>query len=65
MTSTREQASRASTRIPVPTGLSDAIPWDRIRSEEIIIGPNEDPWAVANDADEFAGRGEKLIVPVG
>ncbi|MFN0072799.1 MAG: Rieske 2Fe-2S domain-containing protein [Chloroflexota bacterium] len=48
-----------------PPGLSNNIPWGKIRSEEIIIGPNDDPWQVANDAGEAAARGEKLIVPVG
>jgi hypothetical protein len=47
-----------------PPGLSEAVPWDKIRSEEIIIGPDDDPWEVANEAGESAARGEKLIVPV-
>lgn len=37
------------------------MPLDKIRSEEIIIGPDEDPYRVAAHAGERAGRGERLI----
>lgn len=47
-----------------PPGLDCEVPWDQIRSEEIIIGPGDDPWLVAAEAGEDAARGEKLIVPV-
>ncbi len=47
-----------------PPGLDPSFEFDRIRSEEIIIGPNDDPWLVAADAGENAGRGERLLVPV-
>ena len=40
--------------------LDPNIPFHKIRSEEIIIGPNDDAWEVAADAGENAKRGERL-----
>ena len=40
--------------------LDPSIPFHKIRSEEIIIGPNDDAWDVATDAGENAKRGERL-----
>jgi hypothetical protein len=45
-----------------PPGLDPGIPCEKIRSEEIIIGPAEDPWQVAAEAGETAQRGERLLV---
>ena len=45
-----------------PAGVDPSIPFDKIRSEEIIIGPAEDPWAIAVEAGETAQRGERLLV---
>ena len=39
---------------------SPEVPWDKIRSEDIIIGPEEDPWTLAADAGETAARGQRL-----
>jgi phthalate 4,5-dioxygenase oxygenase subunit len=44
-----------------PPGLDADIPFDRIRAEEIIIGPDEDPWLVATHAGEASKRGEKVF----
>jgi hypothetical protein len=44
---------------PLP-GLDPAIQTHKIRSEEIIVGPNDDPWLVAADAGETTKRGERL-----
>lgn len=35
-----------------PPGLDGNVPYERIRSEEIIIGPDDDPWLIACDAGE-------------
>ena len=43
-----------------PPGADGSIPYYKIRSEEIIIGPDEDPWLVATDAGETARPGERL-----
>ena len=40
-----------------PLGLDPSIPFEKIRSEEIIIGPADDPWQVAAEAGETAQRG--------
>ena len=45
-----------------PPGLDPSIPFEKIRSEEIIIGPEDDPWQVAAEAGETAQRGERLLV---
>ncbi len=45
-----------------PPGLDPSIPFEKIRSEEIIIGPADDPWQVAAEAGETAQRGERLLV---
>ncbi len=45
-----------------PPGLDPTIPLEKIRSEEIIIGPEDDPWQVAAEAGETAQRGERLLV---
>jgi phthalate 4,5-dioxygenase oxygenase subunit len=44
---------------PLP-GLDPAIQTHKIRSEEIIVGPDDDPWLVATDAGETSKRGERL-----
>ena len=41
-----------------PPGLDPSIPFEKIRSEEIIIGSEDDPWQVAAEA-EAAQRGEE------
>ena len=43
-----------------PPGVNGEIPYHRIRSEDIVIGPDDDPWLVAADAGETAKRGERL-----
>ena len=43
-----------------PPGTDGSIPYHKIRSEEIIIGPDEDPWLVAAGAGESARPGERL-----
>ena len=43
-----------------PPGLDGSVAYHKIRSEEIIIGPDEDPWLVGADAGESATRGERL-----
>src|SRR5262249_1231722 len=43
-------------------GLDPSIPFEKIRSEEIIIGPEDDPWQVAAEAGEKTRRGERLLV---
>ena len=43
-----------------PPALDPGIPFHKIRSEDIIIGPDDDPWLVATDAGETAKRGERL-----
>ena len=45
-----------------PPGLDPRIPFEKICSEEIIIGPEYDPWQVATEAGETAKRGERLLV---
>ena len=45
-----------------PPGLDPSIPFEKIRSEEIIIGPEADPWQIAAEAGETAQRGERLLV---
>src|SRR2546426_3993748 len=35
-----------------PPGLDPTIPFEKIRSEEIIIGPEDDPWQIAAEAGE-------------
>ena len=42
--------------------LIPSIPFAKIRSEEIIIGPADDPWQLAAEAGETAQRGERLLV---
>ena len=42
------------------TALDPAIPYHRIRSEEIIVGAGDDPWLAGADARETAGPGERL-----
>lgn len=37
-----------------PPALDPSIPFEKIRSEEIIIGPDEDPWLVAIGAGEHS-----------
>jgi phthalate 4,5-dioxygenase oxygenase subunit len=44
-----------------PSSLDPTIPFHKIRSEEIIIGPDDDPWSVAVDAGETTKRGERLL----
>ncbi len=43
-----------------PPALDPEIPFEKIRSEDIIIGPEEDPWLVAVDAGETTPRGMRL-----
>ena len=43
-----------------PPGLDPDIPTHMIQSEEIVIGPDDDPWLVAADAGETTKRGERL-----
>ena len=43
-----------------PPGVHGEIPYHKIRSEDIVIGPDDDPWLVAADAGETAKRGERL-----
>ena len=43
-----------------PPALDPAIPFDKIHSEELIIGPDDDAWLVAADAGESTKRGERL-----
>src|SRR3989441_744948 len=45
-----------------PPGLDPSIPFEKIRSEEIIIGPADDSWQIAAEAGETAQRGERLLV---
>jgi phthalate 4,5-dioxygenase len=35
-----------------PASLDGSVRFDKIRSEEIIVGPNDDPWLIACDAGE-------------
>ena len=44
-----------------PPALDPNIPFQKIRAEEIIVGPGDDPWLVAVHAGENAERGERLI----
>jgi hypothetical protein len=44
-----------------PPGLDPSIPFAKIRSEEIIVGPEDDPWQAADEAGETARRGERLL----
>jgi phthalate 4,5-dioxygenase oxygenase subunit len=43
-----------------PPGLDPEIPFNKIRSEDIIIGPDDDPWLVACHAGESTRPGERL-----
>ena len=43
-----------------PPGVHGELPYHKIRSEDIVIGPDDDPWLVATDAGESAKRGERL-----
>ena len=43
-----------------PPGVNGEIPYHKIRSEDIVIGPDDDPWLVAADAGETATRGQRL-----
>ena len=43
-----------------PPGLGPDIPTHLIQSEEILIGPDDDPWLVAANAGETTKRGERL-----
>ena len=43
-----------------PPALDPSIPFHKIRSEHVIIGPDDDPWLVGADAGETAKRGERL-----
>ena len=40
--------------------LDPGIPFHRIRSEEVIVGADDDPWQQGADAGETAGPGERL-----
>ena len=44
-----------------PPGLAPRVPTHKIRSEEMIIGPDDDPWLLAADAGESAKRGEHIL----
>jgi hypothetical protein len=44
-----------------PPGLDPHFPIGSIRSEEIIIGPDDDPWLVAAGAGETARPGDRLL----
>ena len=35
-----------------PPGVDGRVAYERIRSEEIIVGPDDDPWLIASDAGE-------------
>ena len=43
-----------------PPGVHGELPYHKIRSEDVVIGPDDDPWLVATDAGETAKRGERL-----
>ena len=43
-----------------PPALDPSIPFHKIHSTEIIIGPEDDPWLIPTDAGETARRGERL-----
>ena len=43
-----------------PPGVNGEIAYHKIRSEDIVIGPDDDPWLVAADAGETATRGQRL-----
>ena len=61
----RQQLIRAAKNLQEgiePPGIDQAIPWEKIRSEEIIIGPDDDPWLVAADAGESRQR---VLEPAG
>jgi phthalate 4,5-dioxygenase oxygenase subunit len=61
----RQMLIRAAKNLEVgrePPGLDPSIPFEKIRSEEIIIGPGDDSWQVAAEAGETAQRGERLLV---
>ena len=43
-----------------PPGLDGSIAYHKILAEEVIIGPDEDPWLVGTGAGESTTRGERL-----
>jgi phenylpropionate dioxygenase-like ring-hydroxylating dioxygenase large terminal subunit len=43
-----------------PPGTNGEIAYHKIRSEDIVIGPDDDPWLVATNAGETAKPGERL-----
>ena len=43
-----------------PPALDPNIPFHKIRSDDAIIGPDDDPWLVSANAGETAKRGERL-----
>ena len=48
-----------------PPALDPSIPFGQIRSEEIIIGPDDDPWLVAAHAGEATLPGERVLAGAG
>ena len=44
-----------------PPATNGDVMYGRIRAEEIIIGPGDDPWQISADAGETARRGERLL----
>ena len=55
------QAARNLEEGKRPPGIDPTIPFHKITSEAIIIGPDDDPWEVAAEAGEGATRGERLV----
>ena len=43
-----------------PPALDPNIPFHKIRSDDAIVGPDDDPWLVSANAGETAKRGERL-----
>jgi hypothetical protein len=48
-----------------PASLDGSVAFDKIRSEEIIIGPSDDPWLIACDAGEELTAGRRVAVAAG
>ena len=44
-----------------PPGLASGVPTHKIRSEEIIVGPDDGPWLLAAEAGESAKKGEHIL----
>jgi phthalate 4,5-dioxygenase len=48
-----------------PPGADGGIAYEKVRSEEIIIGPDDDPWLVATDAGERLPADHRVPVAAG